>query len=136
MEEKMFLMLEKIYSELQGVKGEVNGLNSEASSLKSEVGSLNSEVSSLKSEVGSLNSEVSSLKSEVSSLKSEVRENSQRLTKLETKVENEVVTKINSLFDGYIQNTETINRVEDKVDHLTEKVEKQELEIRVIKGGK
>ncbi|AOY78258.1 hypothetical protein BJL90_06200 [Clostridium formicaceticum] len=111
----MFLMLEKIYSELQGVKGEVGGLKSE----------------------------VEDFKSEVEDLKSEVKENSQRLTgvetrltKLETKVENEVVTKINSLFDGYLQNTEAINRVEGKVDHLTEKVEKQELEIRVIKGGK
>lgn len=108
LEEKMFLMLEKIYGELQEVKGEVNGLQDE-----------------------------------VNSLKGEVKENSKRLTgvegrltKLETKVENQVIDKIDVLFDGYVQNTEISKRIETKVDYLTVQVEKQELEIRVIKGGR
>lgn len=88
--------------------------------------------------------------SELQEVKSEVKENSKRLTgvegrlidvegrltKIETKVENEVINKINVLFDGYVQNTEIIKRVEEKIDGLTDQVEKQELEIRVIKGGR
>lgn len=111
----MFLMLERIYGELQEVKGEVTGLKGEVTSLKREV---------------------NDLKGEFGDLKSEVKENCKRLTKLEAKVENEMIDKINVLFDGYTQSTEISKRIERKVDHLTDKVEKQELDIRVIKGGR
>ncbi|SNS44040.1 hypothetical protein SAMN05446037_101036 [Anaerovirgula multivorans] len=87
--------------------------------------------------------ELQEVKGEVNGLKGEVKENSKRLTgvegrltKLETKVENQVIDKIDVLFDGYVQNTEISKRIETKVDYLTDQVEKQELEIRVIKGGR
>jgi len=87
---------------------------------------------------------------ELQEVKNEVKENSKRLTgvegrltgvenkltKLEIKVDNEVLGKITNLYDGYTQNTEISNRIETKVDYLTDKVKKQEVEIRVIKGGR
>ncbi len=51
-------------------------------------------------------------------------------------LENRLGGKIDALFDGYKQNTEAINRLETKFDALSEKVDKQEVEIRVIKGAK
>lgn len=61
-------------------------------------------------------------------------EKSQR--RMEMKVEQSIEPKIQALFeDRDIVHTK-LNSIQTAVDDLTQKVEKQELEIRVIKGGK
>ncbi len=59
-----------------------------------------------------------------------------RLTKLELVVENEIRKDISALYDGYQRTYEKVCAIELKVDNLAERVDKQEVEIRVIKGGK
>ncbi|EMS73756.1 hypothetical protein [Ruminiclostridium cellobioparum] len=44
--------------------------------------------------------------------------------------------KLDAVFDGYKQTFEKLTVVEKKVDDLSAKVEKQDVEITVIKGGK
>ncbi len=63
--------------------------------------------------------------------------------KIETIIENDVKPEIKALFDGYKQTYEKliavedkVDRIEDKVDDLSLRVDKQEFEIKVIKGGK
>lgn len=52
------------------------------------------------------------------------------------KLENKVDTNFKALFDGYKQTYEKLNCLEEKVDNISAKVEKQDFEITVIKGGK
>lgn len=66
-----------------------------------------------------------------------------RFTKLESEIvnvnmtiENNVLPKIEVLFDGYVQNSEHLKRIEQKVDELSDKVEKNDYQIKVIKGGR
>jgi predicted RNase H-like nuclease (RuvC/YqgF family) len=54
------------------------------------------------------------------------------IVRLETKLYND--TK--ALHDGYVQTYEKLTVVEQKVDEIALKVEKQDIEIKVIKGGK
>ncbi len=56
----------------------------------------------------------------------------QDLARLEDKMDNH----FKALYDGYKQNTEKLCEVEVKVNDLNNKVEGQEVEVRVIKGGK
>ena len=49
-------------------------------------------------------------------------------------LENKVDVNLKALYDGYQQNTESINRIEKKIDKLDEKVDRHDLEIRVIKN--
>lgn len=49
-------------------------------------------------------------------------------------LENKVDVNLKALYDGYQQNTESINRIEKKIDILDEKVDRHDLEIRVIKN--
>lgn len=51
---------------------------------------------------------------------------------LEDKIHNDS----KALFDGYKQTYEKLESLETKVDEISSKVEKQDVEIRVIKGGK
>ena len=115
MEDRLFDLMSKIYGELSEFRKET----------REEIGTLKSDVSSLKFDVSSLKSEVSSLKSDVNSLKKDV-------IGLENKMEN----GFGALFDGYKQTYEKAIDIEDVVRDLVTKVEKQEVEIKVIRGGK
>lgn len=66
-----------------------------------------------------------------------------RLKKVESLIENDVKKDISALYDGYKQTYEevvvvrkTMNEISSKVDRLSDKVDKQEVEVKVIKGGK
>lgn len=56
--------------------------------------------------------------------------------KIEIMIENDIKSKLSALFDGYEQTSERLTVVEDKIDDLRAAVEKQDMEIRVIKGGR
>jgi len=52
------------------------------------------------------------------------------------RIENKLDTDSKALFDGYSQTYEKLSVIEAKVDAISSKVEKQDVEIRVIKGAK
>lgn len=52
------------------------------------------------------------------------------------RLEDKMTNDSKALFDGYTQTFEKIAVVEKKVEDLATKIEKQDVEIRVIKGGK
>lgn len=55
----------------------------------------------------------------------------QDIIKLENKIDNDS----KALFDGYKQTFEKLTDIEKKVEDISEKVDKQDVEITVIKGG-
>lgn len=59
-----------------------------------------------------------------------------RLTKLELMIDNDVKKDLSALYDGYQKNHEKLIVLEQKIDDLSDRVDKQEVEIKVIKGGK
>ncbi len=83
------------------------------------------EFKSLDGKVGSLDGKVGSLDAKVGSLQKDV-----------LRIENKLDTDSKALFDGYSQTYEKLGVIEAKVDAISSKVEKQDVEIRVIKGAK
>ncbi|QIB27479.1 hypothetical protein [Caloranaerobacter azorensis] len=64
-----------------------------------------------------------------------IAQNAKAIARVESIIENQIERKIDALFDGYKQNSERITRLEEKVDRLIDRVERQEVEIKVIKTG-
>ena len=93
--------------------------------MKVDVNGLKNDVGGLKEDVGGLKIDVNGLKVDVNGLKNDI-------IRLENKLDNNSM----ALFDGYKQTFERLGVVEQKIDDLTNKVDKQEVEIRVIKGGR
>ena len=60
-------------------------------------------------------------------------ENGQK--KIESLIENDVKKDISALYDGYKQTYEEVVGIKKTVNEISSKVEKQDVEIRVIKGG-
>lgn len=65
------------------------------------------------------------------------RELAKKADKLDIiRLENKQDNDAKALYDGYIQNHEKLIEVEKKIDDIALKVEKQDVEITVIKGGR
>jgi archaellum component FlaC len=58
-----------------------------------------------------------------------------RLKKVESLIENDVKKDISALYDGYKQTYEEVVDIKKTANEISSKVEKQDVEIRVIKGG-
>jgi len=62
--------------------------------------------------------------------------NEAQIRKTDARIEHEVMPKMEVLFDAVKANGDRIDRVEKKVDRLTERVDSQEFDIRLIKSQK
>ena len=111
MEEKTFELIEKMYSEMQ--KG----------------------FSAIRSEMAEGFTEVRREMTEgFTEVRHEMDEGLSGVRQSIVLLENKVDVNLKALYDGYQQNTESINRIEKKIDILDEKVDRHDLEIRVIKN--
>lgn len=48
-------------------------------------------------------------------VKTEIAENRNAITKVESKIENDITAKLEALFDGYVQNSQKLDRIEEEV---------------------
>ena len=78
-------------------------------------------ISNMDSKVNDIQQDMIGIKQDVSELKKDV-----------VRIENKVDEKLSALFDGYSQNTEAINILNEKVDKLVASQERQDVEIKVI----
>lgn len=56
--------------------------------------------------------------------------------KLEINMENEISNKVKMLFEGQKGINEHLEKIENKLDEVSEKVDKHDIKIQVIEGGK
>lgn len=69
--------------------------------------------------------DVKELKTDMTELKNDV-----------TRIEDKMDTNSKALFDGYKLTYEKLHTLETKVDDMSQKLEKQDVELKVLKGGK
>ncbi len=79
-----------------------------------------------------MDDKIDSMKTEIKDVKDDLKGIKGDIVRIENKLDN--TTK--ALFDGYNQVYDKVVTVENAVNDLSSKVEKQEAEIKVIKGGK
>lgn len=78
-------------------------------------------ISNMDNKMNEMQQDMVGIKQDVSELKKDV-----------IRIENKVDEKLSALFDGYSQNTEAINLLNEKVDKLVASQERQDVEIKVI----
>ena len=81
-------------------------------------------------------SDMQELKGDVSTIKVDIKETKSDVNKIYNKIENDIEPKLGALFDGYKQTFELEKESSKKLDDIADKMSKQEVEIKVIQGGK
>ena len=115
MENKMFELLTRMYNEFSNRFDRV----------VKNISGLKEDVTGLKEDVTGLKEDVTGLKEDVTGLKEDV-----------IRIENKLDSSTKALFDGYMQTHERLGILEKKVDELSGKFDRHEVEIKVIKGGR
>jgi len=108
MEDKTFDLLGKMYTEMNTKFGEMN----------TRFGEMDSKFDEMNSRFDEIN------------IKLDKKADKTDIVRLEDKLEN----KTKALFDGYTQTYEKLTDIEKKLEVISIKVEKQDIEIRVIKN--
>lgn len=94
-------------------------LNDDVSTLKSDVSTLKEDMSTIKSDVSTLKEDVSTLKEDVSTLKEDVSTLKNTVRKIETRMENEIIDKINVLFDSDKIQADRLDHHEQRLNRLS-----------------
>ncbi len=115
MEDKAFEVLTKMYSEFNHKFDEVK-----------------SEFQGVKADIQEVRSEFQGVKADIQEVKADIKKVSNQVIKLE----NEHGKKLDALFDGYQQVLEGQIEIRKQLNNLTSKVESQDVQITVLKGGK
>ena len=108
LEDKTFELLTRMYSEFTEFRKDITG------------------------KVESNSKEIQSNTKEIQSNTKEIRTVGNQVTRLEYELKNDIQT----LFDGYKQTYEKLEALDIKVNGISDKLEKQEVEFKVFKGGK
>lgn len=72
---------------------------------------------------------------EFSEFKDDFKDLKNKVARIEMKMEHNIETKIQALFDDRDGVHKKLDSIEQKINELANRVEKQDIEIRVIKGG-
>jgi tetrahydromethanopterin S-methyltransferase subunit G len=59
-----------------------------------------------------------------------------RLTKIESTMENDIIPDIKLALQGYHDTNEKLTTIDEKIDNLADKVDRHDIKIQVIEGGK
>jgi phage host-nuclease inhibitor protein Gam len=98
-------------AEIAGLRGE---MTLEMSRLRQDV---TAEIAGLREEMAM---KMTSLRQEITGLRQDIKELAGRVKKIELQIENEISPKISALHDGYVQHTDQLKRIEDKVSRHEE----------------
>ena len=121
--------LSTLPAQVDGLTTQVGGLTTRMDGLTTQVDGLTSQVDGLTSQMDMVSAEVGSLRTDMDSVKANMATRHD-IVRLEGKMdEND-----KALFDGYKLTYEKVTGIEKEVAEINGKIEKQDVEIRVIKG--
>ena len=96
-------------------------------------------VTKMYNEFSDFRKDMNEFKEDMNEFKEDMNEFRKETNKEIRGLKNDVIrfeNKLDAVFDGYKQTFEKLTVVEKKVDDISAKVERQDVEITVIKGGK
>ncbi len=127
MEDKVLDLIEKMYIEMQEMKGE---LRSEMQEMKA-VMATKDDIKNMATKDDIMNM---ATKDDIKNMatKDDIRSLENNMIKMENELKND----IRGLYDGYKQCVEGISDINYKLDKLTEKVDNQEIRLQVLKTAK
>jgi chromosome segregation ATPase len=122
MDDKLFDLVSKMYSEMQEMQADIKETKADLKEVKADLKETKADLKETKADLKETKADLKETKSDVK--------------RLFIKIENDIEPKLQALFDGYKQTYEMTKANSIKLDEIAEKVTKQEVEIKVIQGGK
>lgn len=95
-------------------------LTTDMKDVKKSVANLDSRLSSVENKIDTMQSDINNLVRKTDILELQQNDTQKMLSKLGTTVDNKIVTKLNSLYDGYLHNKDVTFRLVTSIDTKSE----------------
>jgi len=122
MEDKIFDLLEKVYIEVQETKKDVKVINGRLDGIDGRLDGIDGRLDGIDGRLDGIDGRLDGIDG--------------KLSRLEMKVEHDISNKLDALFEFREEAMQRFDRIETKLDDLSEKVDKHDISIQVIQGGK
>lgn len=101
--EKLFEFMTNMYSDLGG---KINGIENKIDKMEVKMDKMEKRMDSMESKMNVMENKINDIDSEVK--------------KINAKIDHEIMPKLSALFDGYKQNSDKLERIEDEVSKQEE----------------
>ena len=98
----------------------MDGLSSQVEVLTQDMAEVKGDISVLKGDVAELKSDVGELKDDMTEVKSDIVDLKKTTMRTDLRIENEILPKIEVLFDGHVQNAAILARIEQEISRPQE----------------
>ena len=140
MADDTFELLTRMYadftSQFKELHGSVASLDSRMISVEGRMASMEGKMSSVENKLSTVESRLSSTETKITTIEGDVASLRNEVGRLALKVENDVCRKIDLLFETRSEVNYRLDSIENKIDILTTKVDRHDIEIKVIKAAK
>ncbi len=137
-EEKILSLLTQVVTDVSGLKSDFAELKSDVAELKSDVAVLKSDVAELKSDVAVLKSDVAELKvtqelhtMQIAELRAVQKEHSEWIRKYGITLEQKIIPRLDTLYEGYLSIRETMATKED-IAQIWDELSTQRASIKLL----
>ena len=101
----------------------------------SQFKAINGRISTIEGKISSIEDTISSMQGKISSLENDVLSLKGLYGKMQLKIENDIERKIDLLLETRTEVNNRLDVIENKIDALTTKVDRHDIEIKVIKAA-
>ncbi|OGO78268.1 MAG: hypothetical protein A2Y23_15680 [Clostridiales bacterium GWB2_37_7] len=129
MEDKIFDLLEKVYIEVQETKKDVKVINGRLDGIDGRLDGIDGRLDGIDGRLDGIDGRLDGIDGRLDGIDG-------KLSRLEMKVEHDISNKLDALFEFREEAMQRFDRIETKLDDLSEKVDKHDISIQVIQGGK
>ncbi len=140
MADDTFGLLTRMYadftSQFKEIRGKLTNIEDRLTSVEDRLTSVEGRLTSVEGRLTSVESELSSVKGRMSSMEGDVSSLKGMFGKLQLKIENDIDRKIDLLLETRHEVNNRLDVIENKIDILTTKVDRHDIEIKVIKAAK
>ena len=129
MENKVFDLLEKVYIEVQETKKTVKEIIGRQDKMEESLARMEGRQDKMEESLNRMEDRQDKMDESFARMEG-------CISRLEIKVEHEISNKLDALFEFRDEAIQRFDRIDKKLDDLSEKVDKHDISIQVIQGGK
>lgn len=119
-ENTMLKMMSELSTDMQDVKKSMSNLDSRLSNVENSLSNIDLRLSSVENKIDTMQSDINNLVRKTDILELQQNDTQKMLSKLGTTVDNKIVPKLNSLYDGYLHNKDVTFRLVTSIDTKSE----------------
>ena len=141
MQERIIGLMEKMYTELTGLKDQmatkddiakletsIDNIDTRIDSMETKIENIDTRIDGIESKIENIDTRMDNMESKIEIIDTRIDGIENNMVKIETKIENEVIDKLRSLFDFREVQVEMNNKMQSTLERIENKIDVLQME--------